>query len=39
VRAIVWTATISDGSKISARDNLAMIHSVDKAEERYRQSK
>jgi hypothetical protein len=26
--------TISDGSKLSALDNLAMIHSVDKAEER-----
>ena len=36
---VVWTATIFDGSKISALDNLARIHSVDKAEVRYSPSK
>jgi hypothetical protein len=37
--AITWTAAISDGSKISALDNLAMIHSVEKADEDNSQSK
>ena len=39
VRAITWTAAISDGSKISALDNLAMIHSVEEAEESFGESK
>jgi hypothetical protein len=31
---MAWTATISEGSKISARDNLMMIHSVERTETR-----